>query len=243
MLFGSFTKCFEKILLVLALSLSAHAMAAEKMAIFVSGVAKPKDMEKALEKDPALGGIGITVFVNFEDFQKALKSSEYTHGLVPSGLLKYDASLEPQFQLTIKGAQTFKYEVVSLDSTWNKDKIPEGTVGMVNVVGRENAKVYTEELLAPMKFKRVKQVSKIGDLYPLLALGNANYAIFDPKDLEMAQKDFTSKPLKVVETVEQGFPVFIAKKGTPVNAAFDPTKMSADSFALIGYDAAIPYKK
>ncbi len=224
-------------LLVLGLTFSASlARAEEKIAIFFPSVAQPKDIQKSFEGDPSTKNFKVMAFGNFEDFQTAMTNEDVGFVVVPSSYTKYYQDVTPIYQLTSDGKTSFRFLVVSLAPEWNQDKISEGTAGVVNMIGREKTKFLVEELIENKKFKRIKQVSKISDLYPLLALGNAQYAIFSPQDLEAVKAEFTSKPIQVVKTIEISYPVIGVVKSKKPKHGEDLAKLKAATLKVLGMD-------
>lgn len=166
----------------------------------------------------------------------SIDSEDVNFVIVPSAYVKYYENYTPIYQLTAEGKSKFQYVIVSLEAAWDQSKIAEGTAGVINTIGRDKTKFLVEELLASKKFKRVKQVSKLPDLYPLLALGNAQYAIFAPRDLEQVKEEFSSKPIQVVKTIEVPYPLVCIKKNSNAKAAEIFTKIKAETFRSIGMD-------
>lgn len=214
----------------------ASSAASAKLGIFYPTTLQAKDIEKAFEKDPINKNLKVVAFGNFEDFQTSVDAEAMDFAIVPSVYLKYYSQFQPIFQMTAAGKTTFKYLLVSLDPSWNKDRIGQGTAGIVNTIGRDKTKALVDELMANKTFKRIKQVSKVADLFPLLALGNANYALFSPQDLEKVLKDFTSKPVHVLETIEVAYPVVCIKKGKSSPLASQLGKLRPETLKVFGMD-------
>ena len=181
----------------------------------------------------------VVVFASFDDFQLALSSDEINYVLVASAYTRYDQEITPIYQLTLAGHDTFRYVVISLAPEWNRDKIGSGIIGIVNTVGRDNTRLMAEDLLKN-KFKRIKQVSRLSDLYPLLALGNANYVMFPQRILQEVQRDFTAKPFEVLQTAETSLPVIAEIKAKSHKNAAVFAKINVKTLTVLGMDGLKP---
>lgn len=217
--------------------------AEEKLGIYYPTVKAPKDVQRAFADDPALKDLKILAFGTFEDFQTAVISDDVTFALVPSAYIRYFEDFEPLYQLTLDGQASFQEVVVSLDPAWNEQKLSEGIVGTINVVGRDKTRKMVEDRLNGRSFKRLKQVSKITDLYPLLALGNAHYAIFAPHDLDLVKKEFSSKPIQVMRTAEVLHPIIAVRKDRKGKSGSFFLKLSPATLKSIGVNGIKGFSK
>ncbi len=208
--------------------------AEEKLGIFYPSVKPSKEVQKTFAEDAALKDIKVLAFASFEDFQTAVTSEDITYALVPSAYFQYFSEFEAIYQLTQDGQASFRNIVVSLDPSWNEEKFSQGIVGAINTVGRDKTKTMVEEICAGKKVKRVKQVSKIADLYPLLALGNAQYAIFSPHDLELVKSEFASKPIQAFRTSEVQLPLIGIRKTKKGHSADFFLKLNPTTLRLLG---------
>jgi hypothetical protein len=208
--------------------------AEDRLGIYYPTVKSPKDVQKAFADDPALNHLKVLAFGNFEDFQTAVASDDITFALVPSAYIRYFDDFEALYQLTLDGQAGFQEVVVSLDPAWNEGKLSQGIVGTINMIGRDKTRKRVEDLLNGRSFKRLKQVSKVADLYPLLALGNAQYAIFPPHDLDLVKKEFSSKPIQVLRTAEVLHPVIAIRKARKGRSSAFFLKLSPSTLKSVG---------
>ena len=156
---------------------------------------------------------------------------------------RYIAGFEPIFQFTLNDKKSFKYSVISIESKWDSTKLNEGSVGIVDEVGRKNIKPYMEEIMAGKKFKRIKQVGKVADLFPLLSLGNVNYIIIAPHDLDILKREFATKTYKIVDTIDINYPVLSIKTSYDVKKAEKFEKISKIALKTLGFDGIIKLAK
>lgn len=217
--------------------------AEEKLGIYYPTVKAPKDVQRAFADDPALKDLKVLAFGTFDDFQTAVASDDITFALVPSAYIRYFEDFEPLFQLTLDGQASFQEVVVSLDPAWNEQKLSEGIVGTINVVGRDKTRKMVEDRLNGRSFKRLKQVSKIADLYPLLALGNAHYAIFAPHDLDLVKNEFSSKPIQVMRTANVLHAVIAVRKDKKGKSSNFFLKLSPVTLKAIGVNGIKGFSK
>ncbi|HYX33516.1 MAG: hypothetical protein M3Q07_13280 [Pseudobdellovibrionaceae bacterium] len=217
--------------------------AEETLGIFYPSVKQPKDVQKAFADDAALKNVKVLAFGSFEDFQTAVTSENITFALVPSAYIRYFDDFEGLYQLTLDGKSTFQDVVVTLDPAWNEARLDQGIVGAINVIGREKTRKMVEDLLAGKSFKRLKQVSKIADLYPLLALGNAQYAIFSPHDLDMVKAEFASKPIQVFRTGDVLHPLITVRKTKKSKNGDFFLKLSPSTLKTLGVNGIKSFSK
>jgi hypothetical protein len=217
--------------------------AEEKLGIYYPTVKAPKDVQRSFAEDPALKDLKVLAFGTFEDFQTAVVSDDITFALVPSAYIRYFDDFEALYQLTLDGQASFQEIVVSLDPAWNEQKLSEGIVGTINTVGRDKTRKMVEDRLSGRNFKRLKQVSKIADLYPLLALGNAQYAIFSPHDLDLVKKEFASKPIQVLRTAEVLHPVIAVRKDRKGRNSGFFLKLSPTTLKALGVNGVKSFGK
>jgi len=218
-------------------------IAEEKLGIFYPSVKSPKEVQKSFADDEALKDLKVMAFGTFEDFQTAVTSDDITFALVPSAYIRYFDDFEALFQLTLDGKQGFQEIVVSLDPAWNEEKLSQGIVGVINTVGRDKNRKMVDDLLGGKGFKRLKQVSKIADLYPLLALGNAQYAIFSPYDLELVKTEFASQPIQVLRTTEILHPLIAVRKTKKGRGKDFFLKLSPATLKTLGVNGIKSYSK
>lgn len=217
--------------------------AEEKLGIYYPTVKPPKDVQRSFAEESALKDLKVLAFGSFEDFQTAVVSDDITFALVPSAYIRYFNDFEALYQLTLDGQASFQEIVVSLDPAWNEQKLSEGIVGTINTVGRDKTRKMVEDRLNGRSFKRLKQVSKIADLYPLLALGNAQYAIFSPHDLDLVKKEFASKPIQVLRTAEVLHPVIAVRKDRKGRNSSFFLKLSPTTLKALGVNGVKSFGK
>lgn len=223
-------------LLFVMTCLTARLMANERLAIFYPTVQETREIQKVLGSDDALHGVSTSAFAKFDDFTFALEAENFQFAILPSVTPRFLPEFEPLLQFTVSNSRTFKYSVISIDSKWDKSRLSEGIAGIVDEVGRKNIKFHVEGLMAGKRFKRIKKVGKLVDLFPLLSLGNVDYILIAPGDLDSLKKDFATKTYKIVDTIDVNYPVLCAKKGYDARSAERFEKMSKATLKALGFD-------
>ncbi len=232
-----------RFILLLLFIWSFPLRAEEKLGIYFPTVKTPKDVQRSFADDPALKDLKVLAFGTFEDFQTAVVSDDITFALVPSAYIRYFDDFEGLYQLTLDGQAGFQEIVVSLDPAWNEEKLSQGIVGAINTIGRDKTRKMVDDLLNGRSFKRLKQVSKISDLYPLLALGNAQYAIFSPHNLDLVKTEFASKPIQVLRTAEVLYPVVAVRKNKKGRNSNFFLKLKPETLKTLGVNGIKSFSK
>ena len=219
-------------LLVVALP----AKAAEQLAVFYPTTLAVPDMEKALKADAAMAAKKVVVYAKFSEFESAQQADPAKFIIVPSAFVKYNKDYSPALQFTKGGKDEFQYLLLSIHDKWNKDSIGTGVVGLVEQLGRKERKEYTEFLMGGNGFKRIKVVTKIEDLFPLLALDNADYIFIEPDQHEKLKEKFKAQTNLVAKTVAVGFPVVCVKGDASAADLAAFKKISSQTLQALGFD-------
>ena len=219
-------------LLFLASLFLAIFLPAQELRVYQTSTIPVKDREKALKSDPSLGGLEITVFGQFREFDSANKSKA-KYVIMPSSWAKYNTDYKPVYQLGKKGQTNTKLMILTTKPDWTMANIGKGKVGIVDELGRKNTKTYVLDIAG--KFKLIKRVTKPEDLMPLLVLENADYIIISSDNYEVLKKKFTAKTIKVGETKTVDHPVICVLKDTPESEVEKLGKISPETLKALGY--------
>ena len=228
-------------LMLLPTVITSGIKAEEKLAIYVPGEMSSRDVQQAFASDPVFKGVKVLAFGSFEDFQLGLVSEDFNYVLVPGWYLQFFHDVKPIYQLTGGGQATFHFSVISLTPEWDKARLKEGIIGVVNLVGRDKTKSLVNFLLDHQPVKRIKQVSRGSEIYPLLALGNAQYALVTPQNIAAIKAEFALSPMIVSQSVAVPYPVIgsLKSKGSATSIPF--SKISTNTLKLLGVDGIRNY--
>ena len=152
--------------------------------------------------------------------------------IAPSEYLDYNKKYKGAAQFQMKGKTSFKYDVVSISKDWDASKIEKGSVGVVQVLGRKETKKQLKALVGK-KFKKIKRVTKIEDLFPLLALENANYILISPHAYQAVKDKFRADINYIKKSKDVGFPVIAVAAGA---SAKDLHKINKNTLKALGFD-------
>jgi hypothetical protein len=161
--------------------------------VFLQLDVKSGAVEKALRDH--LPGLAITVFGRFRDFEEVSTSAPPDAVLSITPVLEYRGQ-----QVTLQGKRgTESAEPYVLASTGQPLDGPLGgkTIGVVDLMGREGTQAFLERLLKTKDIK-VKRVSKIEDLLPLLEFSAADGIVLASEDVARLTER-TRLPIKTRE--------------------------------------------
>ncbi len=229
------------VLSLLLLFFSSIGLAGKQsLGVFLASESNPLDVEKALKKDKIFSQFDITVFAQYKDFELAVAKVPFDIAILPSIYFKTskDKAYSPGLQFTRKGEMHFRYQVFSMDKDWDIKRLGEGSIGFVEEIDRQQAKVLVKDLLDGKEFKRIKPVPRSQDLYPMLALGNSNYIMISPWVWESVKRDLVAEPNKVVTTLEIPYPQlgYLTKKGELAKGLKDFLAIGKDALEALGFD-------
>lgn len=221
-------------IILTTLLLFLKAQAADQLQVYTTSTIPVKEREKALKSDSALSGTEITVFGKFGEFSSSLKNSKPKFLMVPAAFTDFNEDYKPVYQFVKGGQSNFKFIILSVKPEWNKETMANGSVGIVDELGRKQTSEFIKKQVG--KFKRVKRVTKTDDLMPLLVLENANYIIIRPNNYETLKAKFTTKTNLIGESKTINLPVICALKGTPESEIAKFEKISQAAIKALGFD-------
>ncbi len=221
---------------------ATQALAEKRMAVFLPLSVSPRELEKTLKNDPVLQGIEPTVFVKFDDFIEATQQKPFDFAILPSFYEQYYSDYQALYRFKKGGAESFRYLILSLEKQWTLDKINEGTVGIVDEFGRENMKKYISTIVKNKDIKKLKRVTKYDDIFPLLAMGNADYTMIPQGMMDYLKDKYKSNPIEVAKSEEVQNPVIYGRKQLTDSAVPDFSKLSQSTFKAFGFDGLTPLR-
>lgn len=205
----------------------------EAIKVFLSSTQTAAEREKLLKEDAALKDRSITVFGAFTEFKTSLTSTPSQFVIAPASFAKYNPDYRPVGQFSVNDKTTFKYQILAADAAWTKEKTKEGSVGIVEELGRNELKGYIQEVLGD--FKKIKRVTKPDDLFPLLALGDAHYIVVTPEDLAKLKEKYQTKTFNVGESMEIHYPMIYAHKSVNAELAGRVLQLSPATVSGLGF--------
>jgi hypothetical protein len=227
--------------LLAALLLWSKAGHAASLGVFLPSHLPPKEIERTLKADPALKSLDIVVFAKFKEFENLNQKTPFDYAILPSSYHHFYSTYKPILQFTAKGNLKFQYVLLSLNKPGTPDDIAKSTVGIVDELGRSQMKKYVQEtLLKGTSPKAVKTVTKVEDLFPLLALNNADYILVKPDDLKFIKEKYESKPHEYTKGAAIPFPRIYAKKSQASSNSIDFKKLSKETLGLLNFDDVAP---
>ena len=179
--------------------------AKSQLAYFYPTSTKIIKIERTLRNDPAASSFSAVGFAKFKDFHSMIKSGRVDYAIMPAPYHQHYPGFKRRLQFTRKGQSSFKYSLVTLEEAFKKTGSSNAVIGIIDELGRRKSRSFAKQLLPSFKFKRVTTVAKFSDLYPLLALGNAGFALFRPDHYEEIKKNIPIKKAWLVATnIESG---------------------------------------
>ena len=178
---------------VLGVSALAQAQRAPTLYVFVQSEVKAAPLERALTAK--LGGLAITVFGKHRDLEQALSAAP------PDALLAAEAVLTKQrIAPAIEGLRSDKswepYVLLFLENV-TPDSLDGKTVGVVDMLGRDDMQTLVETVLGSKRIK-IKRVSKLEDLLSLLLFSAADAVLAGASAAQLIQQR-SRLPLKAKE--------------------------------------------
>lgn len=158
-----------KILLIFGLGFSVNLMA-KSMFVFVPTEVRTKVIQDKIGS--FCSGTDVTVFGRAKDFHKQVKANPPNVILSLSPVVNASASYIKAMDGQKDGSSKEKYVLVSVDTPMDVSVIGTKKIGVVDLLGRKPMTSFISDLFKT-KLK-LKRVTKVEDLLPLIAFGSAN---------------------------------------------------------------------
>lgn len=158
--------------LLFASFLTKSLSAKEKVYVFYPTVFNAKSINDKLVNH--IEGVDIIVFGKYDDFIKRV-NTEPSDAIITKTLLIHDQIGDYEILLTgVRNSKTeANFVIISIEKPLKIESVNSTTViGAINILGRARMKSFVERFFPATP--RIKRVSKIGDLLPLLSLNMAN---------------------------------------------------------------------
>lgn len=209
----------------------------QTLGVYFPSIKSATALSSSLQGDPLLSSTEIFVFSKFKDFEIALKSRSFDYIITNSyyfGYSKNDYNI--QFQFLVDGKETFELKLISLSAKKGKKDIKSATIAAVQTLGRRDMKKFIEEIFKIATVKRVKNIAKAQDIFPILAMNNAEFAIASPEMLTQMAKDYPAKPIEVLSSIPLKH-LIVARKITANNRSINFSNLNEKSLADLGVTA------
>ena len=224
--------------LLTTLTPPSEALAAEKPSIYVflPTSIPPRKLQNYLSE--AAPDLKFTVFGRQKDFAKTLKNNPPDAVLAHKPVIeRLQQDLEQVLQGTRGGKDTQKYVLVSVDQGLNPADFGALNVGAVDLLGRRQMPKYVAKLLGVPKIK-VKRVTKVEDLLPLLQFSMADAVMLPPDRVEnFKKKSALNLQITAVEAALVGLPSVAVLPNGKRQAVIDAMqKVNAQVMTRMGVD-------
>lgn len=200
--------------------------------VFVQTGIRPNKLEKLLNS--SMTGVKTTVFGRVRDFQKNLRKSPPDAVLALRPVLEQNA-LTVTLQGTSGGADAELYVLMSVDEQITPQQLADKVVGTVDLLGRKKMGKFVSVLFNTGGAKlKLKRVTKVGDLLPLLQFKAADVVLIPESKVDSVMK---SSQLNLRKTKVEG-----ARVGLPAVAILNPAAKAQIVAAVQGLSGSINTK-
>ncbi len=216
--------------------LSNLALAEKRLAVFIPLSASPREVEKKLRADPVLDGIEPMVFAKFDDFLDIQQKKPFDYAILPSFYSQYYSDFKPLFRFRSGSSETFHYLILSIEKQWTAEKLTEGTLGIVDELGRENMKKYVSSVVKKADLKKLKRVTKYDDIFPLLAMGNADYTMIPENLMDYLKQKYKSNLIEVSRSEAIPNPILFVQVKTGEDKSPPFERLGSQTLKVLGFD-------
>lgn len=167
--------------ILLGIMLSVVAGHAEGVYVLSTSLTKPNVIEKELSSKVKSGTV--KVFARFSDF-KAMVEKDKPDVVIAPVLALNELGLQSNLkaQGLVGGKNEQKLLLVSLSPGIDVNTKPDAQIGLLDVAGRKAMRIVLVEAVGQKS--RIKLVSKLEDLLPMLTFKNADAILVTEKDYE-----------------------------------------------------------
>ena len=214
----------------------APSFAEVQVGIYIPTWRSPKEIENALKGDKALKAVKPVVFGKYKEFTTSNKGVKFPILIVPKSHADFSKDCKPLLQFAAADGKNFKFVFVSLDKKWKASNVTKGKLGVVDELGRKNMKKFTQTV-SGQKFGKIKRVTKVEDLVPLLALGNVDHIMIRPDNLNHAKTNFKSTFYEIFKSNPVSHPIVCLSDQSKKSVAMSFQKMSKSTLKKIGFSS------
>lgn len=222
------------VLVLLVLQWVATPLCAQSLSVFYPSIISVQDRQRMLKDETDADTL--IVYSKYREFSRQQKRKPADWILVPASHIRFNMAYSCPMQFLKNGVGTFSYQLVASDQKWNKSGLTKGIIGVVDELGRANMKTYVQALLGSKKYKKLKLVTKVEDLFSLLALGSANYILVQPDQLQHFQSKFSTKLFKVAQSTPESNPILCKRKDVSSNWGVEEfTGLGKNKLKVLGF--------
>lgn len=212
-------------LLISFVSKTAHC--ADNLAVFLPIDKSAKEIKKLFKRDKIYSKHRTVAYSKLKELLKVNNSKHYDYVVAPNSFFHFNKLYQKKYTFQRKNKSNFKFKVVTLSSELSQQSFQDGIVAILDVTKRRDAKPYLSHLLEGRSFRKIKRVSKLEDLFPILVFNNAQYLLIRPQNLKQIRSEYTSPIFVVGESVSESYPSI----GVHVNSSFQ--SLEKPSLSLI----------
>lgn len=175
---------FKYVTLFIILFFLANVIGSEKLYIFYPSPVRPHILQKNLSE--TCPDIEVTVFGRYKDFIEKIKITAPDAIITKPDLLPQLPDYKKKATGLKDGKSSEAYFLLSVDSKIDVSKIGQETIGVVDFLGRQGMENLISTLFTDIP--KVKRVTKVEDLLPLLTFNMATALFLSEKDVEYLKK-------------------------------------------------------
>ena len=218
--------------IILIIFISPVIYQAKSLYVFYPTTIRPMVLEKKLSK--TCPDIKIIVFGRYRDFKKSIEKNSPDAILTRTPLI-FQFSKYIIMSRGIRNGETDEpYVFLSINHKVNFNRFSNPSIGIVNFLGRDHMKLFVGNLLN--RSQRLKQVTKIEDLLPLLTFKMAECILITEKNISFFKK-ISNLNLEVTRISEAraGIIALAVKKGQNAVSILNALKkMPLDTMTILG---------
>jgi hypothetical protein len=188
----------------------------ENLAIYLPTEKSNKEIKRLFKQDEKYSKFRTLVYSKIKELLKVNKSKNYDYVIAPDSFFHFNKSYKKKFTFQRNGKSKFQFQVVTISSELSESGYKDGIIAILDSTRRKNAKSYVSHLLQGRTFRKIKRVSKLEDLFPILVFRNAQYLLIRPQNLYQIRSEYTSPIYVVGESIPENYPSI----GIHINKSF-----------------------
>jgi hypothetical protein len=218
----------------LSLSISNQAKAGESILAYWITALSVQEREAAIKADFEKGGVDLTVFAKFKEFNEEIKSKGPPFLIAPAEFEFINSDYVPVVAFEGSAGKNFKYKFYTLAEGGAPDVL-NSKLGLVEQADRTALKDVVAKL-SKKSPKTLKSVSKSEDLFPLLVFKSADVIMLSPDEYESLKEKFSTAVKVIGESEAIDYPKIYAKKGQDAAAVLSAAKaIAAENLKKVGF--------
>ncbi|MCJ8347237.1 hypothetical protein MJH12_16980 [bacterium] len=199
------------------------ATSADQMAIFFPINVSSRQIKSNFRQDKNYGKYRPVVFSKVKELLKVNKSKQYDYVLATESFFQFNPAYRKKFVFQRDDKDQFQFKIVSLLPDLNENDLKKGVIALVDVTKRKHLKSYMSGLLDQLSFRKIKRVSKVEDLFPILVFNNAQFILVRPQNLLQLRAEYSSPIYEVGTSKLESFPSIGVHKNSSFNKLEKPS--------------------